>query len=159
MRKLAREQGMELLLWRHADAEDGEPDELRQLSAKGLRQAEKMGRWLRRQAPDELRVLVSPTMRTRQTALAFRDDVRLCEAIGPAAGGAELLAAAGWPEAGGAVLLVGHQPALGEAASLILGASAPQSFRKACLWWFSRRRRADGDETLLRAVIGASELD
>ena len=90
MRKLAREQGMELLLWRHADAEDGEPDELRQLSAKGLRQAEKMGRWLRRQAPDELRVLVSPTMRTRQTALAFRDDVRLCEAIGPSAGAADI---------------------------------------------------------------------
>lgn len=159
MRKLAREPGMDLLLWRHADAEYGPPDELRQLSAKGLRQAEKMGRWLRRHAPNDLRILVSPTMRTRQTALAFRDDVTLCEAIGPSAGAADLLAAAGWPDAGGAVMLVGHQPTLGETASLLLGAGAAQSIRKGCLWWFSQRIRAGEVETQLRAVIGASELD
>ena len=34
--------GMNLILWRHADAEDGIPDEQRRLTAKGQKQAKKM---------------------------------------------------------------------------------------------------------------------
>ena len=34
---------MELILWRHAEAEDGFPDEERALTPQGIAQAEKMG--------------------------------------------------------------------------------------------------------------------
>ena len=37
---------MELILWRHAEAEDAEPDLTRNLTSKGNRQAALMARWL-----------------------------------------------------------------------------------------------------------------
>src|SRR5436190_21449722 len=37
---------MDLILWRHADAEPGEPDIGRRLTAKGLKQAERVAAWL-----------------------------------------------------------------------------------------------------------------
>ncbi len=36
---------MELILWRHAEAEPGEPDLGRRLSAKGEKQARRMAEW------------------------------------------------------------------------------------------------------------------
>ncbi|MGB6053615.1 MAG: histidine phosphatase family protein, partial [Burkholderiaceae bacterium] len=43
---------MELILWRHADAEPGEPDLERALTAGGRRQAAKMAAWLDRKLPN-----------------------------------------------------------------------------------------------------------
>ena len=37
---------VDLILWRHAEAEPGEPDLGRRLTSKGLKQAERMGEWL-----------------------------------------------------------------------------------------------------------------
>ena len=37
---------MDLILWRHAEAEAGEPDDGRALTSKGHKQAEKMAAWL-----------------------------------------------------------------------------------------------------------------
>ena len=37
---------MNLLLWRHAEAQDGDPDLARELTARGRKQAEKMAHWL-----------------------------------------------------------------------------------------------------------------
>ena len=51
---------MELVLWRHADAEDGIPDEARKLTPKGIRQAERMAAWLRERLPQHARILNSP---------------------------------------------------------------------------------------------------
>jgi phosphohistidine phosphatase len=62
---------MDLLLWRHAEAVDGIPDNTRELTERGLRQAHKVAEWLDSRRPKKLRVLVSPTTRTRQTASAF----------------------------------------------------------------------------------------
>ena len=60
---------MDLILWRHADAEPGEPDLDRPLTAKGVRQAERMAAWLDGHLPDGCRILVSrrtrPADRTR----------------------------------------------------------------------------------------------
>ncbi len=61
---------------------------------------------------------------------------------------------AGWPEHSGAVLLVGHQPALGRLAALLLsGAEADWSVKKGAIWWFSKRSREGRDQTVLRAVM------
>lgn len=55
---------MDLILWRHADAIDGIPDEDRQLSVRGTHQAAAMARWLRTQLRDDWRVIASPALRT-----------------------------------------------------------------------------------------------
>lgn len=111
---------MELLLWRHAEAEDGEDDLKRRLTLRGEKQARTMAAWLRERQPKDMRIIVSPAMRTQQTAEALKLPFETIRKIGPEACVSELIAASGWPEASGAVLIVGHQPSLGRMASLLL---------------------------------------
>lgn len=149
---------MDLILWRHADALDGGPDMKRALTEKGLRQAEQMAAWLAPRLPKETRVLVSPAVRAYQTANALGRDYETVEEISPGADGVHVLAAAGWPDAEGTVLLVGHQPTLGEAASLLLfgdsgSASRPISIKKAGLIWLTNRVRGNQPQTLLKAAM------
>jgi len=145
---------MDLLLWRHAEAVDGSPDHSRELTERGQRQAQKVAAWLEERRPTRLRVLVSPTVRTRQTATAFTDNFEIVPALGPDASVADLLAATGWPDSGTACLVVGHQPALGRMAALLLsGAEADWTIKKGALWWFSNRVRDGETQTVLRAVV------
>jgi phosphohistidine phosphatase len=145
---------MDLLLWRHAEAVDSSPDEQRELTLRGHKQARKVGAWLRANQPKALRVLVSPTLRTRQTARAFRDEFEIVRGVGPDGGVADILAATGWPDASGACLIVGHQPGLGRLAALLLsGAEADWTIKKGALWWFTNRVRDGETQTVLRAVM------
>lgn len=93
---------MDLLLWRHAEAVDGSPDHTRELTPRGLKQARRMARWLEDNRPKNLKVLVSPTLRTRQTATAFTDEFEIVSSLGPEGNVADILAATGWPEGNGA---------------------------------------------------------
>lgn len=146
---------MDLILWRHAEAQDGEPDAERELTAKGVRQAERAGRWLDKQLPDRCRILVSPAVRAQQTARALDRKFKTVNEVGPGASAAGILAAARWPEARDPVLVVGHQPTLGRlAAFLLAGEEAPWSVRKAGIWWFTNRERESGSNVVLRCVIG-----
>jgi phosphohistidine phosphatase len=90
---------MELLLWRHAEAQDGTPDAARCLTTRGQKQARKIARWLETHAPEPLRLMVSPTIRTRQTAGFFRSSMEICEALATDAPPAEILALLDWPNA------------------------------------------------------------
>src|SRR5512139_638971 len=101
---------MDLILWRHAEAEPGEPDLGRRLTAKGVKQAERMAHWLESRLPDTCRILVSPAERTRQTALPLQRKFKVVDELAPGAGVADVLAAAGWPDSREAVMVVGHQP-------------------------------------------------
>ncbi|WP_126447280.1 phosphohistidine phosphatase SixA [Sulfuricystis multivorans] len=148
---------MDLILWRHAEAEEakaGQLDAKRRLTARGDKQAHVMAKWLRAQLPKKTRILVSPTMRTQQTAHALALPFEIEPKIGVGADAADLLAVAQWPEHSGAVLLIGHQPTLGRLAALLLsGVEADWSFKKAAVWWFTKRSREGRDQTVLRAVI------
>ena len=62
---------MDLLLWRHAEAEDGFPDETRKLTPRGEQQAKQMAKWINKHAPKDLRIIASPALRCQQTALAL----------------------------------------------------------------------------------------
>lgn len=147
---------MDLLLWRHAEAVDGSPDHTRALTERGQRQAARMAAWLRANQPKRLRVLVSPTTRTRQTAQAFSDDFEIVPALGPDGSVADLLAATGWPDEDRPCLIVGHQPALGRLAALLLaGSEAPWTIKKGALWWFTNRVRDGETQTVLRAALPA----
>ncbi len=146
---------MDLILWRHAEAEDGAPDAKRKLTERGRKQARQAARWLRKRLPADARILVSPAVRAVQTAQALELPIETLDKLGTGASAASLLGAAGWPHAGGTVVIVGHQPTLGRAAALLLtGDAADWNVRKGAVWWFTRRARDGGEETILRAVIG-----
>lgn len=149
---------MDLILWRHADAEEagpGDDDLTRRLTSRGERQATRVALWLHRQMPDAVRILVSPAERAQRTAAKLERKFTTEPALGPDADAAALLDVSGWPNARRTVLLVGHQPTLGRLAALLLtGQEAPWTFRKGAVWWL-RNRPADAEsraETFLLCV-------
>ncbi|GHT96389.1 hypothetical protein AGMMS49545_21220 [Betaproteobacteria bacterium] len=147
---------MELLLWRHAEAQEGTPDELRQLTTRGQKQAKKIARWLETDAPKNLRLMVSPTLRTRQTAAFFRHTMEICEALASNAPPAEMLSLLNAQNAKTPILIVGHQPMLGEiAAHLLPDLPHPPTFNKGTLCWLHGKA---GQKTELRAVVEAENL-
>ncbi len=152
---------MDLILWRHAEAEErrpGLPDDRRRLTPKGEKQARKMAKWLKKRLPRDARILVSPTERTRMTAHALGMPYEIEEDIRPEADVAALLAAAGWPASEGTVVVVGHQPTLGRvAARLMAGEDADWSIKKSAAWWFSRTSRDEDSATILRAAISPDD--
>ena len=151
---------MDLLLWRHAEAENGSPDSQRKLTPRGEKQAQQMAAWLRTHAPDNLRILVSPATRCQQTAKALGLPFETDQRIGPGSSVGDLLSAINWPEGGPekhhTVLVVGHQPTLGRTAALLLSENeAEWSIKKGSVWWFNNRTRQEETQTVLRAVLPA----
>lgn len=148
---------MELILWRHAEAEDWDgsvPDQKRRLTARGEKQAKQVARWLLRHLPPKPRILVGPAERTQQTAHALQLPFAVEPGLGLGASAVDVLKVAGWPRHVGAVLMVGHQPTLGQVAALLLGGSeADWSIKKGGVWWFSSKVRNDETQTSLRAVL------
>ena len=150
---------MDLILWRHAEAEIGTPDIGRALTAKGHKQAWKMADWLDRNLPESCRILVSPATRTMQTAEALSRKFKVHHDLAPDKSAEDLLAAVNWPASREPVLVIGHQPTLGlVAAQLIGGQSQEWSIRKGNIWWISQRERGDITTNYVRAVIGPDLL-
>lgn len=147
---------MDLILWRHGEAEEAEhggDDLQRPLTPRGQRQARRMAEWLDRQLPDGLRVLASPALRAQQTAQALGRKFKLRDELAPVAAPDDLLALVQWPRGRGTVLVVGHQPVLGQAAARLLGMAAPDcAIRKGAVWWLRQRERKGASETVLLAV-------
>lgn len=147
---------MELILWRHAEAEIGEPDEGRSLTGKGHKQAWKMADWLDRNLPNSCKILCSPATRTIQTAEALGRKFKIHPDLAPNCTADQLLAAAHWPDSREPVLIIGHQPTLGQvAAMLIAGEKKEWSIRKGSAWWIAQRQRGDTTTTYLKAVMSA----
>jgi len=150
---------MELILWRHAEAADGGADLERPLTAQGRRQAKQMAQWLEARLPKDLRILVSPARRAKETARALERPFDVVDAIAPGADAADLIKAAGWPDAMHPALLVGHQPTLGDAASLLLGGRETSwRFAKGAVWWLKSRERKGRIEAVLLLAIEPAML-
>jgi len=149
---------MELLLWRHCEAEPGAPDLGRALTGKGEKQARRIAAWLHAHLPDSARILVSPALRAQQTAAALAElaprKVKTVDALAPGASAEDVLRAVRWPQSGAVIVVVGHQPTLGWVASRLLsGAEADWPIKKGGVWWVSSRRRFGIDQAVVRAVI------
>jgi phosphohistidine phosphatase len=141
---------MDLILWRHAEAEDGSPDSARKLTKRGREQARRIATWLKPRLPKRCEFLVSPAARTQETASALGVRFATDAAVGTSAVAADVITASGWPARSKAILIVGHQPTLGRvAATLLSGAEADWHMAKGSVWWL---RHVDG-ETRLFAVI------
>ena len=159
---------MDLILWRHADA--GEPGEdplvddlQRPLTPRGHKQARRMAEWLNQFLPDSTRILCSPALRCRETADALGRKQRLSDALAPGASHLQSLAAARWPDSREPVLLVGHQPMLGQLAAYLIGGpgtlgSPPWAVRKGGAWWLRHREREGVPEVVLVSVRTPDKL-
>lgn len=149
---------MQLLLWRHAEAEDPESfdeasDLKRPLTAKGRRQAERVAEWLVTRMPEPICLLVSPARRCQETVAplltASARRAATDKRLAPGSEAQGLLAAAGWQstlppspfaerrEADGATdslvwpspaLLVSHQPMLGQLVAQLLHGSGAPGY-------------------------------
>src|SRR4051812_46701442 len=130
---------MELILWRHADAEEGADDLARRLTKKGEVDAAAMAKWLRAQLPRDFTVVSSPALRAQQTAAALKAKVATEPALAPGATVPTILGVI--EEHTGLVIVVGHQPDLGRAAAqLVANLRAEWHIDKGAIWWFSRGR-------------------
>jgi phosphohistidine phosphatase len=153
---------VELILWRHADAEDGKPDLGRELTDKGRRQASRMAKWLKPRLEGDWEILVSPAIRAQQTVQALERDFRTRITVGPQSTEDTLLREVEWPARKCNVIVVGHQPAFGRvAAQLLTGHRGDLSVRKGSIWWFSSKLDEEMGlgETVLRAVLSPDLAD
>lgn len=144
---------MDLILWRHAEAEPGTPDSARKLTTKGHRQAKSMSTWLTQYLPDDVVILVSPALRCTQTADALARKYQISNALALDGDPENILTTIGWPKSAKPVLIVGHQPTLGEIAALCLsGTAADWQIKKGAVWWLAQQ----GEDVHQRATLIAA---
>jgi phosphohistidine phosphatase len=147
---------MDLILWRHAEAEEAAPggdDLARALTARGEKEAARVGAWLDRKLPEGARILCSPARRCEQTALALGRKYKVRPELAPDVDPQQLLEAAQWPNARGMVVIVGHQPTLGQVLSRLLGMEGGAvAVRKGSAWWLRARERDGVLQTVVVAV-------
>ncbi len=153
---------MDLIIWRHAEAEeagaDGD-DMQRALTPRGQKQAARVAAWLDRQLPETARIISSPALRCEQTALALGRKFKLRNELAPEATAADILEVAQWPEAKQAVVVVGHQPVLGETIAQLLGLEQEGfPLRKGAVWWIRTRERDGHQQTVVVAVQSPDSL-
>jgi phosphohistidine phosphatase len=152
---------VDLVLWRHAEAQVGEPgssDHARRLTAKGIKQAARMGNWLDQRLPHTARVYSSPAERTEQTAQALGRKFRSAPELSIEGNVASLLRLVNWPEEPGVVVVVGHQPTLGQVVAQLVGLQeADCAVRKGAVWWLRHRLR-DGLAQTVVVTVQTPEL-
>jgi phosphohistidine phosphatase len=156
---------MDLILWRHAEAEEGpvndpeaRSDLARKLTPRGEKQAARMAEWLDRQLPGSTRIVVSPARRCEQTALALGRKFKICTELAPGATPAELLELVQWPLSKVPMLVIGHQPTLGQTIARLLGFQESDcALKKGALWWLRTRER-DGQRQTVVLTVQSPEL-
>jgi phosphohistidine phosphatase len=152
----------QLFLWRHAQAHPGSPDLQRTLTEHGRAQADQMARWLVGHCPVDTKLVCSPALRSQQTGAAL---VRIAPfvihtetVLQPAAYASEVtdwLQAA--PLAATAMVVVGHQPWIGQvAAQMLTGQPVDIAVKKSAIWAFERDDIDDAWS--LRAVLSPQWL-
>ncbi len=153
----------DLILWRHAEAFDAlesQSDLERKLTVKGQRNAERVAHWLDRNLPQRCRVFASEAKRSQQTAHCLPRKFKVLPTINPDATAQQVFAAVGWPECDDTIVVVGHQPWIGECIATLLHVNHVNgmSVKKGAAWWFQRRVKDDLPEVSVRAVISPELL-
>jgi phosphohistidine phosphatase len=145
---------MDLILWRHAEAEDGKADLARRLTAKGRRQAARVAAWVHQHVPPGFEVVASPAARAQETAQALGVAFDTSPLLAPGAPVTSILSAAGWPDRPASVILVGHQPEFGRAAAFLVSGQAREwHIDKGALWWLG-----GGKQVFVKAVVAPGVL-
>jgi phosphohistidine phosphatase len=101
-----------------------------------------MAHWLDRQLPDGAKVIASPAVRAQQTAQALGRKFKTHAALAPLGNCDQLLELVQWPHGKGCVLVVGHQPTLGQAISRLIGLQESEcAVKKGAVWWLRHKER------------------
>ena len=156
---------MDLILWRHAEAEEGPEGNLsagsdlaRALTSRGEKQAFRMASWLDRQLPDGARIMVSPARRCEQTALTLGRKYKVRTELAPGATPAQLLELVQWPLSKSPTLVIGHQPTLGQTIAQLLGLQETDCpVKKGSIWWLRSRER-DGHRQTVVVTVQSPEV-
>ena len=147
---------MDLILWRHAEAEvlaPGGSDSERTLTKRGQRHAARMAQWLDVHLPESIRVLSSPALRCTQTADALGRNYKPRDELALNANVNEILSLLKWPTQQRPVLLVGHQPLIGELVSALLGSETCNvSVSKGSVIWMRSNSSELTSETRILVV-------
>jgi phosphohistidine phosphatase len=151
---------MDLILWRHAEAEedlktnmDAQSDLERKLTSRGEKQAARMSEWLDRQLSGSFRIVVSPARRCEQTALVLGRKFKFRSELLPGATPAQLLEVVQWPMSKLPMLVIGHQPTLGQTIAQLMGLQESEcALKKGALWWLRTRERDGRLETVVVTV-------
>jgi phosphohistidine phosphatase len=154
---------MDLVLWRHAEAFDLEPevvptgnlelDLMRELTPRGSKQATRMAAWLDRQLPEGTKIYSSTAVRSVQTAKTLQRKFKIRSELNPQASCQQLLEVAQWPHSESCVLLIGHQPSLGSVVAQLLGLQESScAVKKGAVWWLRTRQRENHQQTVLVTV-------
>ena len=152
-----------LFIWRHAEAEDLSPDLARPLTAKGQKDAARVAKALAKKLDEKSCIVCSPSVRTKQTVepLVARIslEVTIDQRLAPGADVDDVLdvlehTITTCNDDGPTIVLVGHQPWVGQLARRLLTDSRGDlSVKKAAAWWLVRRSRDGSTEWTLRAVL------
>mgnify|MGYP006180657997 CR=1 FL=1 len=148
---------MDLILWRHAEAEElaeaGGDDLARALTSRGEKQAARMAAWLDRQLPEGARIFCSPATRCEQTVIAIGRKYKLRDELAPEGDPLDLLQLVQWPDGKSPAVVVGHQPTLGRVIARLLNlAEEDCSVKKGALWWLRHRERGSSSQTVVVTV-------
>jgi phosphohistidine phosphatase len=142
---------MDLILWRHAEA--GWANGFGRRLGKGHPAGRAGGAMARPPSAGHDADPFESGHRAQQTAQALKR--RVDDNLAPVASVAAVLAATAWPDSREPVLVVGHQPTLGEVAAFLLtDHELSWSVRKGAVWWLSYRVRDGVASTVLKVVIG-----
>lgn len=137
-----------IVLWRHAQANDifdddsttkndsVQSDLQRALTEKGQCQAADMAKWLKPKLPKDTLLQCSPALRAIQTAEALSDKININQVLKPGASMRDVLAYIIHAKAADSLLIVGHQPWLGQLAAHLIGFSDSElAIKKGAIWW------------------------
>lgn len=153
---------MDLVIWRHAEAVDWQEgcDDLdRALTPRGYKQAIRMSEWLDRQLPESTRIFSSPARRCEDTVCRLDRKYKIHNDLLPESKAESILTTLQWPTAKGTVLIVGHQPMLGQIVAQALGLQNTNCpIRKGSVWWLRSRERDEQRQTVLVAVQSVDML-
>ena len=150
---------MDLILWRHAEAEEGSNDLARELTRKGQQQAGLMAAWLRLRLPRDFQLLASQARRPQQTASFLSKNYQVLPEVNPDATLESVLSPVSWPDSRHPIVLVGHQPYIGQIASQLIGGEAQMwNVKKGGVWWISHRVRHGIAQNSLKLVLNPGML-
>lgn len=150
----------DLLLWRHAEAEDISitgKDTDRVLTKRGRKDAASMAKWLHQHLPEGTLILCSPARRCRETAEALtalhQSEIKVVDFLSIESSPQKIADALADYERVQALLLVGHQPNLGLLIARLLDMQQSAAVvKKGSVTWLRQRPVGDAVEYYIYAV-------
>ena len=140
-----------LILWRHAEAEEisanGE-DLTRALTKQGRKDATKMAKWLHQHLPKDVQIFSSPATRCIQTAKSLKklnkQTFKVVDFLGTESNVENIAREVLSEDNSRTLLLIGHQPNLGLLIARLQGLNDAHCIvKKGAVWWL-RQRTIDG---------------